>query len=357
MPSVVLNQESPFSVLYPERTPFSLTPRVFGCVSFVHVLDLVLDPSCDKLSLRSRKCIFLGYSCTQKGYLCYSPESHRYFVSADVAFFESTPFFSSPDQCLSPNLISSHEGEGYFSSPTLPIALLSPPPQVPLASPANPPLQVYQQSQDRRVVSYRPDTTFSLSEVPAPSSSIPETDDLPIALRRGKRTCTQHPVVHFLSYNRVSSYLHSFACILSSISIPSSYKQALSSFGWKHAMEEEMSALHKNQTWELTALLFGKQIVGCRWVYTINYLPDRSVERLKVRLVAKGYTQTYGVDYLETFSPVACLNSIRILLSVAISRSWPLYQIDIKNAFLHGDLKEEVYMDQPPDMLLLVVST
>ena len=91
MPSVVLNKESPFSVLYPERTPFSLTSRVFGCVAFVHVLE----PGCDKLSPRSRKCIFLGYSRTQKGYRCYSHESRRYFVSADVTFFESTLFFSS----------------------------------------------------------------------------------------------------------------------------------------------------------------------------------------------------------------------------------------------------------------------
>jgi hypothetical protein len=139
MPSVVLNQESPFSVLYPERSPFSLTSRVFGCVAFVHVLD----PGRDKLAPRSRKCIFLGYSRTQKGYRCYSLESRRYFVSVDVTFFESTPFFSSPGQCLSLDLISSHEGEGSFSSPTLPIPLLSPPPQVPLASPPNSPLQVY----------------------------------------------------------------------------------------------------------------------------------------------------------------------------------------------------------------------
>ena len=80
-------------------------------------------------------------------------------------------------------------------------------------------------------------------------------------------------------------------------------------------MDEEMSALRKNQTWDLAVLPLGKQTVGCRWVYTVKYLPDGSVKCLKACLVAKGYTQTYGVDYFETFSPV----SVRILLSVAIS--------------------------------------
>lgn len=91
----------------------------------------------------------------------------------------------------------------------------------------------------------------------------------------------------------------------------------------------------------------GKPSVSCRWIYTVKYLPDGTVERLKACLVATGYTQTYSVDYLETFSPVTRLNSVRILLSIAISQSWPLYQLDIKNAFLHGDLQEEVCMDQP----------
>jgi hypothetical protein len=212
MPYVVLNQESPFSILYSECAPFSLTPCVFGCVAFLHVLD----PGRDKLSPRARKCIFLGYSRTQKGYRCYSPESCRYFVSADVTFFESTSFFSSPNQCLSPDLISSREGEGSFPSPTLPIPLPSPPPQVPLTSPPNPLLQVYQRSQDKRIISYRPNTTSLLEDL-APSSSIPETGDLPIAFQRGKRTCTQHHIAHFLCHNRVSRCLHSFACTLSFI--------------------------------------------------------------------------------------------------------------------------------------------
>ncbi|RVW97215.1 Retrovirus-related Pol polyprotein from transposon RE1 [Vitis vinifera] len=124
--------------------------------------------------------------------------------------------------------------------------------------------------------------------------------------------------------------------------------EALSHPGWRQAMVDEMAALHSNGTWDLVVLPSGKSTVGCRWVYTVKVGPDGQVDRLKARLVAKGYTQVYGSDYGDTFSPVAKIASVRLLLSMAAMRSWPLYQLDIKNAFLHGDLAEEVYMEQPP---------
>ena len=117
---------------------------------------------------------------------------------------------------------------------------------------------------------------------------------------------------------------------------------------WKKAVLEEMSALEKNLTWTIVELPMGKPTVSCKWVFTVKFKADGTLERYKARLVAKGFTQTYEIDYMENFAPVAKLNTIRILLSMAVNLDWPLRQLDVKNAFLNGDLEEEVYMSPPP---------
>jgi Reverse transcriptase (RNA-dependent DNA polymerase) len=113
-------------------------------------------------------------------------------------------------------------------------------------------------------------------------------------------------------------------------------------------MQEEIKALAKNKTWDVVQLPQNKKPVGCRWIYKIKYNSNGSIERYKARLVAKGYTQTYGIDYKETFALVAKMNTIRVLLSVVVNLDWKLYQMDVKNIFLQGTLEDEVYMNLPP---------
>ncbi|KAJ9707125.1 hypothetical protein PVL29_002217 [Vitis rotundifolia] len=329
MPSSILHDQIPHSLLFPDQPLYFLPPRVFGCTCFVHILT----PGQDKLSAKAMKCLFVGYSRLQKGYRCYSLETHRYFISADVTFFEDSPFFSTTSESLP-------------VSEVLPIPIVSPPDAMPPR-----PLQVYHRRP--RVVAPLPFAEAPADSLPIPSASpapaLPSPNDLPIAVRKGIRsTRNPHPIYNFLSYHRLSSPYSAFVSAISSVSLPKSTHEALSHPGWRQAMVDEMAALHSNGTWDLVVLPSGKSTVGCHWVYAVKVGPDGQVDRLKARLVAKGYTQVYGSDYGDTFSPVAKIASVRLLLSMAAMCSWPLYQLDIKNAFLHGDLAEEVYMEQPP---------
>ncbi|CAL8174598.1 unnamed protein product [Prunus armeniaca] len=158
---------------------------------------------------------------------------------------------------------------------------------------------------------------------------------------------SKYSISHYVSTHHLSKSYASYLCQLFSVCVPTKLQDALSNPKWMDAMNVEMDALNKNKTWDLVPLPQGKKAVGCIWVFTLKHKADGSIDRYKARLVAKGYTQTYGVDYLETFAPVAKLNTLRVLLSLATNHDWPLSQFDVKNAFLHGDLKEEIYMDLP----------
>jgi hypothetical protein len=104
-------------------------------------------------------------------------------------------------------------------------------------------------------------------------------------------------------------------------------------------MHSELQALKANGTWSLTPLPAGKTSIGCRWV-----------SKIKHKLMAKGFTQLEGIDYQDTFSPTAKIISVRCLLALAAARGWSLHQLDVNNAFLHGDLHEEIYMSPPPGL-------
>ena len=109
-------------------------------------------------------------------------------------------------------------------------------------------------------------------------------------------------------------------------------------------MKEELDVLTKNHTWDLVTLPLRQSVAGCKWTYKIKTRFDGSIERYKACLVAKGFTQEYEIDYEETFAPIACISFVRVLLAVVAASKWDLFQMDVKNAFLNGDLSEEVYM-------------
>lgn len=132
---------------------------------------------------------------------------------------------------------------------------------------------------------------------------------------------------------------------------PTSVTQALKDKIWRGAMYLEYDDHARNHMWDLVPAHPSQNLVGCRRVYTTKYLPNGEVERPKARLVARGNTEQYGVDYAETFSPVIKTTTIRLVLDIAVHKDWEIKQLDVNNAFLQGELQEEVYMTQPPGFI------
>ena len=150
-----------------------------------------------------------------------------------------------------------------------------------------------------------------------------------------------------MGYTKLSPKFKAFTESVDDEAIPKDIYSALQEEKWRKAVMEEMLALEKNGTWEIMDLPYGKHTIGSKWVFTIKYNSNGKVDRYKVRLVAQGFTQTQGLDYEETFAPVVKLNSIHVLLSLAVNLDWRVHQLDIKNAFLNGEFEEEVYMRIP----------
>ncbi|PKU87548.1 Retrovirus-related Pol polyprotein from transposon TNT 1-94 [Dendrobium catenatum] len=294
--------------------------RTFGCACFPS-----LPPhTSTKLQPNSALCVFMGYSLTQKGYKCLNLETNIISISRHVTFLENVfPFHAKP-----PSSISSQQEV----PPKLLIPVSKATEDIPLStntvSPTSP------------ISDQSPTTSRSPSSyVQLQSESAPMQAPTKHSMTTRSQTGTLKPICRMNLLHQVEQYDHQH--------VPTTYSDASKQAEWRQAMAEEFAALQQQGTWTLVAPPQNASILGCKWTFRNKFNSDGSVARHKARLVAQGNRQEHGLDYEETFSPVAKLPTIRVLFTVALHHGWTVQQLDVNNAFLHGTLTETVFMRQP----------
>ncbi|WJZ84735.1 hypothetical protein VitviT2T_004328 [Vitis vinifera] len=332
LPSRVLDFLCPLEVLQQKKPDLSHL-KVFGCTCFVH---LSATQRRDKLDPRAVKCVFLGYSQTQKGYRCYDTTAKRLFVSRDVQFVETSPIFE-----------NSNQGEILSDFVPLPEVAANIEQQS-IAPTIQHPTEASVESTINQVVQESAPNIDISEQTTLPRRNPPRERHPPAKFRDYIAAAVRYPPEKFLSYQNLSTSHLAYLTAISSVHEPKNFHEANSQPMWRKSMDDELKALEETNTWNIVHLPPGKHVVGCRWVYRFKFNPDGSIERPKSRVVAQGFTQHFGVDYKETFAPVAKMSTVKVLLSIAANHGWSLSQMDVKNAFLHGELEEEVYMKIPP---------
>lgn len=287
--------------------------RTFGCVCYAHMKQDKLDP-------RARKCIFLGYPEGVKGYKLMSiePGNHqRFFISRDVKFDEEKVY---KDVIKSKMSVENSESMQF---------------------------QVELEADKRDQAAMEHDLTEG-EELTDEEMHTQEEEHSEYLLTRDRQRRQIRPPDRF----GFADIVH-YALVVAENEgdEPLTYEDAMKSENredWKRAMYEEMESLQKNDTWILIMKPTGQRLVGCRWIFKYKEgIQGVEKARFKARLVARGFTQREGIDYNEIFSPVVKHTSIRMLLSLVATEDLELEQLDVKTAFLHGDLEEDICMSQP----------
>ncbi|KAL5841980.1 hypothetical protein ACOSQ3_012583 [Xanthoceras sorbifolium] len=266
--------------------------RVFGCISYVHIDSVERS----KLDAKSNKCVFVGYGGDEFGYRFWDYENRKIIRSRDVIFNENLMY---KDRSIAESSSSTTEAE---------------------------------------TKEFAEFEEISGSDVQISPETVQEELDAP-ELRRSSRV--PKPI------QRYSPSLHYL--LLTDSGEPECYDEAMQvedSVKWESAMRDEMDSLMSNQTWELAELPPGKKALHNKWVFRIKEEHNGN-KRYKARMVVKGFQHKEGIDYNEIFSPVVKLTTIRLVLKIVAAENLHLEQLDVKTAFLHGDLEEEIYMRQP----------
>ncbi|KAJ9556522.1 hypothetical protein OSB04_011136 [Centaurea solstitialis] len=324
LPSTTIQYKTPFEVLFGFFPTYSHL-RVFGCLCYPNTSPT----SAHKLAPRSSACVYLGPSTDHRGYRCLDLITQKVIISRHVNFDET--HFPFPDFQPRP---SSEDYDAFEVDDSLPS--LSPIVDTSSSPPAASPSASVSSSQPP------PAEPSATSSSPSASSAEPSQPLAPAAT-------SSHPMTTRSCTGSLKPKQIFNLSVTSDISpIPRSPAQALCDPHWRAAMDAEMAAILSNYMWDLVPKPSDANIVGNRWLFRHKFDSNGRLERYKARLVAQGFSQQPGLDFDDTFSPVVKPATIRTVLSISISRNWHIHQLDVKNAFLHGDLPETVYMRQPP---------
>ncbi|GJY59192.1 ribonuclease H-like domain, reverse transcriptase, RNA-dependent DNA polymerase [Tanacetum coccineum] len=349
VPTKALEDITPYEAIK-QRKPNLENLRIFGCIAYAKVPSQHLT----KLDDRSIKMVYLGNEQGSKAYRLFDPTTQRVCVSRDVKFKENEtwdwkdyigehtndePEWTNfnigdpevtnehPDQETQPNEddneFPDNNDDDDYASPTRDSPSHSQTPHTPSTRSSEVNSQV---TPNTSTQSYYQSDHDSIQIIDSPS----HFDHTPL---RGFRTLKD-------LYENTEE-------LLLVEDEPKNYKEASSDQKWIEAMKVELDSINRNNTWELTTLPKGHKAIGLKWVFKTKKDANGNIIKHKARLVAKGYIQQHGIDFEEVFAPVARMETIRLLLAIAANNKWEVHHLDVKSAFLHGDLKEEVYVTQP----------
>jgi len=367
IPNKKLNLQSPTKILYQKDRAYSHL-RVFGCLCY----PLIPSTTRNKLQPRSTPCVFLGYPLNHRGYKCYELSSRKVIISRHVLFEENTfPFSTMNAPTVSnynflddgilplahsqlytkPQTTSSpHTTTPYPPSPTTRHISHSPPShtaQQSSPSQSSPTAQDITTSQTAPISHINSPSPTPTSKTQTSTTSPPQHIITPVSPHAPPSPQMKTRSQHGIFKSRQHFNLHTSTP--QSISpLPTNPIDALKDHNWKMVMKDEYDALINNKTRDLVPRPSNANVIRSLWTFRHKKKSDGSFECYKARLVGNGANQQSGIDCGETFSPVVKPATIRMVLCIALSKSWCFHQLDVKNTFLHGNLDETVYMHQPP---------
>ncbi|KAM0042466.1 putative RNA-directed DNA polymerase, protein kinase RLK-Pelle-CrRLK1L-1 family [Helianthus debilis subsp. tardiflorus] len=319
-PTAAVQDKTPYQVSFDEKPDVS-TLKVFGCIAYGHVFA----HGRRKLDDRSNKMIFIGYSSHGNGYRLFNPITKKFETqrSGDTTVIEDAAWdwqevHKSVQQVY----------ERMYADPF--------------------PAEVREEVQNVADNTENPASPSFNQEEPS-SPAVSNQVELSARSSSGSSAPIRVRSMSDLYANTEEMIPTEYSSCQFALNISDStcFDDAVQKKEWVLAMEEELPAINWNGTWKLVSLPAGKNLVGLKWLFKTKVGPDGQIIKHKARLVAKGYSQKYGIDFEETFAPVARFETIRIVLAVAAHRGWTVHQLDVKSAFLNEELAKEIYVEQP----------